>query len=123
MTLEELYREIGGDYQNILGRLQQEERIEKFVRLFLKDTSYQTFLKALEAKNAEDAFRAVHTLKGISMNLSFDELCRVSSRFTEYLRAKDISRAAEVLPELAACYEKHYQAICAYAESQKEQKG
>lgn len=48
MTLEELYREIAGNYQDIRERLRKEERIERFVLLFLKDTSYQTMRQAWE---------------------------------------------------------------------------
>ena len=72
MMLEELYQEIAGNYQDIRERLRKEERIEKFVLLFLKDTSYQDMLQAWEQGNLETAFRAVHTLKGVCMNLSFD---------------------------------------------------
>ena len=48
MMLEELYQEIAGNYQDIRERLRKEERIEKFVLLFLKDTSYQDMLQAWE---------------------------------------------------------------------------
>lgn len=61
MMLEELYQEITGNYQDIRERLRKEERIEKFVLLFLKDTSYQDMLQAWEQGNLETAFRAVQT--------------------------------------------------------------
>lgn len=118
MTLQQLYEEIGGNYQSMKERLVKEERIEKFVLLFLKDQSYQTFLKAIEQGDEKEAFRAIHTLKGVCMNLSFDRLFQISSEVTEYLRAKDLNGAAAFLPELEQCYEKHFQAICAYANSQ-----
>lgn len=115
MTLEELYENIKGNYPDILGRLRKEERIEKFVLLFLKDRSYQTFCQAMEQGNTEEAFRAVHTLKGVCMNLSFDGLYRISSEMTEYLRANQIDRAMEALPDLASCYENHVKEIRAYS--------
>lgn len=121
MTLEALYQEIEGNYRSMAQRLRTEERIKKFVLLFLKDRSYQAFLEAWEQEDGEAAFRAVHTLKGVCMNLSFDSLYHVSSEMTEYLRVNDRGRAAELLPDLSACYEKHFQAISAYADS--EQKG
>lgn len=114
MTLEQLYQEIAGNYADIKDRLRKEERIEKFVFLFLKDTSYQTMVQALETGNMEEAFRTVHTLKGICMNLSFDELYHFSSEMTECLRAGDGTGAAKILPELEKCYEKHVQMICKY---------
>lgn len=117
MTLEELYREIGGNYQEIIERLRTEERVSKFVLLFLKDTSYQTLLGAVEQKNAEEAFRAVHTLKGVCMNLSFDSLYQISSEITEYLRGGYHGRALQAFPKLEECYEEHCRAIRKYAEA------
>lgn len=114
MTLEELYREIAGNYQDIRERLRKEARIERFVLLFLKDTSYQTMRQAWEQGEMEEAFRAVHTLKGICMNLSFDELFGFASEMTECLRAGDAEGAAGILPELEKSYEKHVQMICKY---------
>ena len=64
MTLEALYQEIEGNYRSVAQRLRTEERIKKFVLLFLKDSSYQAFLEAWEQEDGEAAFRAVHTLKG-----------------------------------------------------------
>lgn len=123
MTLQELYQEIGGNYCDIKGRLCREEKIEKFVLMFLKDHSCQTLLRSLKQQDIEEAFRAVHTLKGVSMNLSFDGLYRISARLTEYLREKNIQKAEEVLPEFISCYEKHYDAIREYEKSRTVQKG
>ncbi len=119
MTLERFYQEIGGNYQSIMERLRNEERIEKFIRLFLQDQSYQTLIQAMEQGNTEEAFRAVHTLKGVCMNLSFDALYEISSSMTEYLRENDTIHAAEAFMELETCYEKHVQAIQLYVESRK----
>lgn len=116
MTLQELYEEIGGNYRNTLERMYKEERIEKFVLLFLKDTSYQTCLSALEEGRIEEAFRSAHTLKGVCMNLGFDELYQISREMTEYLRVDNLGRAVELLPEFQKCYEKHIQAITRYSE-------
>lgn len=56
MTLEELYREIAGNYEDIRERLRKEERIERFVLLFLKDTSYQTMRQAWEQGGMEKSY-------------------------------------------------------------------
>lgn len=115
MTLRELYREVGGNYQSILERLRKEERIKKFVLLFLKDNSYQTYIQKIKEGEKEEAFRAIHTLKGVCMNLSFDELYEFANEATELLRVGDLQKATEKLPDLEKCYEKHVQTIYAYA--------
>lgn len=115
MTLEMLYQQIGGNYQDILQRLRKPERIEKFVLLFLKDDSFPSLERALEQGDVEAAFRAIHTLKGVCMNLSFDSLYQVSSQMTECLRAGDLPGAMELLPLLTERYECHCRAIGSYA--------
>ena len=40
MTIQECYENIGANYDEILGRIGKTERIEKFLKLFLKDDSY-----------------------------------------------------------------------------------
>lgn len=98
MTLESLYQQIGGNYPDVKTRLVKEERIEKFVLLFLKDSSCSAFVKAMEAGNVEAAFRAVHTLKGVCMNLGFDALYQIADRITEQLREADLPHAAQETP-------------------------
>lgn len=116
MTLQELYEKIEGNYSSITERLRTEERIRKFVLLFLKDTSSQDLIQALQQGDTGEAFRAAHTLKGICMNLSFDALYQISNEMTESLRNGDIQTASEYLSDFISCYEKHVQAISAYAE-------
>ena len=86
MTIQECYEAIGGNYEEVLGRLQSEALIRRFTLKFLEDQSYLQLKQALENKNYEDAFRGAHTLKGVCQNLSFDRLYEVSHELTELLR-------------------------------------
>ena len=86
MTIQECYEAIGGNYEEVLGRLQSEALIRRFTLKFLEDQSYLQLKQALENKNYEDAFRSAHTLKGVCQNLSFDRLYEVSNELTELLR-------------------------------------
>lgn len=86
MTIQECYAAIGGNYQDVKNRLMKEELVERFVRKFLEDESYEQLSKAIEEEDFEAAFRAVHTLKGICQNLSFDTLSHSASCLTETLR-------------------------------------
>ena len=86
MTMRECYEAIGGNYEDVLGRLHSEALIRRFTLKFLEDQSYLQLKQALENKNYEDAFRGAHTLKGVCQNLSFDHLYEVSNELTELLR-------------------------------------
>lgn len=86
MTVRECYEKMGADYDGLLSRLGSEALIKKFAVKFLNDTSFQDLKEALEAKDGERAFRAAHTLKGICLNLGFDNLYKPSEAITEKLR-------------------------------------
>ena len=86
MTMRECYEAIGGNYEDVLGRLRSEALIRKFTLKFLEDQSYPQLKQALNDKNYEEAFRSAHTLKGVCQNLSFDRLYEVSHNLTELLR-------------------------------------
>ena len=80
MTIQECYEAIGGNYEDVLGRLRSEALIRKFTLKFLEDQSYPQLKLALKNRNYEDAFRSAHTLKGVCQNLSFDRLYEVSDK-------------------------------------------
>ena len=40
MTLKECYAAMGGDYDEVIGRLRSERLVQKFVLKFLDDGSY-----------------------------------------------------------------------------------
>ena len=86
MTVQECYEAIGGNYEDVSGRIHSEALIRKFALKFLDDKSYPQLKQALEDKDYEVAFRSAHTLKGVCQNLSFDRLYEVSQELTELLR-------------------------------------
>lgn len=86
MTLEECYQRFGGDYEDVMARLRNESMVSRLVMKFPKDPSYQNLRDALKENNYGDAFRAVHTLKGLCLNFSFGNLCTSACELTELLR-------------------------------------
>jgi HPt (histidine-containing phosphotransfer) domain-containing protein len=114
MTLLECYRKLGGDYRNAVTRLMNDKLVQKFLFKFLDDLSYNTLAKAFNAGNYDEAFRASHTLKGISQNLSFTSLYKSSEKLTEALRSKDTEAAAEHFEQVTADYEKAIATIKEY---------
>ena len=88
MTVKECYEIMKGDYDDVLSRLRTDERIKKFLMRVPDDTSFVELCNALEKKDLESAFRAAHTLKGVSKNLSLSNLAYSSSNLTEALRGR-----------------------------------
>ncbi|MCM1284882.1 MAG: Hpt domain-containing protein [Acetobacter sp.] len=104
MDLKECFDAFGGNYNNVMGRLLTEERVKKFLLMFLNDTSFSELEAALERNDYESAFRASHTLKGICANLGIERLGKAASEITEALRGKDNKTACELFPKVAESY-------------------
>ncbi len=103
MTVKECY-EIIGDYNDVLSRLGNDDRIKKFAGMFLKDPSMETLESALAAENYEDAFRAAHTLKGVCQNLGLSVLFQSSNEITESMRGGKKPESDELLKKVKEDY-------------------
>lgn len=107
MDLKSFYSNVGGDYDVMMGRMgNKEERIVKFLNKFVNDPSFENLKEALAAGNAEEAFRAAHTIKGVALNLELMDLQASSGRLTDILRDGEIPGTAQ---EILAQVEKDYQ--------------
>lgn len=120
MTIQECYQKMGGDFAQVEKRLPSVGLIKKFITKFLDDSSFSELCQAMQEGDREKAFRAAHTLKGVSANLSFNKLLSSSSELTELLRPETdtIPRGVEeLLEEVKSDYELTVGAIRAYLES------
>lgn len=74
ISMREAYEKIGANYDDACARLMGEEMLARFALKFLDDESMDKLEAAMAAGDAEGAFMAAHTLKGVSQNLGFDNL-------------------------------------------------
>ena len=102
MTVNEFYRAVDGDYTDAVNRLQSDALLAKFLKMLFRDNSMEMLTEAMQATDAKKAFLAVHTLKGIALNLSLTALAEACSAMTELLRE------CPVLPQEA---EQYYHAV------------
>lgn len=85
--LKEFYSETNGDLEDVIGRLKDEERVIKFVKLFLHDDTIKMLNESQKNSDYQTAFRAAHTLKGTSKEMGFLKLNKLSQDLTEELRS------------------------------------
>lgn len=93
MKTDEFFNKVGGDFEDVLKRLLNEDMIKKFVHRFPSDPSFKALEKAFFENDTEAAFLAAHTLKGTAANLGLENLSKEASFLTEILRG------AQSLPE------------------------
>lgn len=117
MTLQECYEMLEGDYETVLQRIPNEPMVKKFVLRFPEQSGYEGLCEAMEKKDYEEGFKAAHTLKGVSLNLSFTKLGASSSDLTEALRNKQLDNVDELFLQVKSDYEQTTQAIQRLEES------
>lgn len=115
MTIEECYKKMGANYQDVIKRLPSVSMIEKFALKFREDTSFQELETAFNEKQVDLAFRAAHTLKGVCMNLGFDHLYKPSFEITESLRASNLDLALQQFDAVKEQYSKTIAALNEFA--------
>ena len=120
MTLQECYAAMGGNYEDVIGRLRSERLVQKFILKFVTDGSFNLLCRSLEEQNYEEAFRAAHTIKGVCQNLSINKLQDSSSRLCESLRNGYTPEADALAEEVRADYA---QTVTAIQTFQKESAG
>ena len=112
MTVQECYSVFGGDYLGVSARLRKDERILKYLRMFVSDESDRLLADALAGERYEEAFRHVHNLKGVALNLGLTPLQIPAETLCEALRpgkpTVDISAMTEAV---FAAYRRIYSAI------------
>ena len=97
MTVKECYEQMGSDYEGVLGRMGSEAMIKRFALKFLQDPSFNNLKENLEKNDGEEAFRAAHTLKGVCLNLGYDDLYEARAEITEKLKRKETAGREDLL--------------------------
>ena len=122
MTAEELYGQIGGNYEEVIGRMRSEKLLDRVLDKFLEDTTCPDLIEAWKCGDEAAAFAAAHSAKGVCMNLALPRLGELTSEITEALRpGNDELRAttdvAALVDQLAGEYEKVYAGVKEYVEA------
>lgn len=97
--------ELGVDVASALRRFGgKPELFMKYIRLFPEDTSFAELAAAMQSGDTEAAMSAAHTLKGVSGNLGFSEISRMSNSVLVRLREGRYTDASAAAEELSGEY-------------------
>ena len=108
--LKQKLKENGADVEGTLHRFMNNDALFlKFILKFKDDKNFAALRDALDQKNYEEAFKAAHTLKGVSANLGLNPIYDRASAITEILRGKEASEVdAEKVEEEKKALEEAY---------------
>ena len=104
MTIREFYTLVGGSYDDMSERFPSDALILRFLTMLPQDGSMELLARSMDA-----AFRAVHTLKGVALNLGLTALAGVCSEMTEALRGSDTLPASA--PALFEAVQREYDKV------------
>lgn len=105
MNIEACYNKMGADYAEVKSRLPSDSFIKRFTLKFLDDPTFALLEKNLAEENVDEAFRAAHTLKGITQNLGFSQLSPLAIEITEILRTGTMGGVDNLFPQLKEKYD------------------
>ena len=104
----------GVDYDDGAKRfMNNEELYEKMLVKFLDDTSLSDAMAALADNDSDKLFMSVHSLKGISGNLSLTSVYDCSSRIVALIRSQNLAALPAAMEELRSLYDSTVKAITA----------
>lgn len=104
MTVKEFYSGVDGNYMEIYSKFLNDDKIRKYLYIFLQDKTFTNLCIEIDSKNPQKAFIYAHTLKVLSQNLSFSSLYICSEKVTQALKNNNLQKAITILPELSEEY-------------------
>lgn len=122
MTIQELYDEIDGDYDQVIRVLRMDKLVDKHIRKFTKNNVVENLLEAGETLEPTQMFETAHALKGVCGNLGLKGLYDLASELSDEFRPGNERQHTDdevkaVLDKVRALYEKTAAGIAAYEES------
>ena len=124
MTLQELYQNIGGDYEQALRVLRMDKLVDKHIRKLTKNGVVDSLLAAGETMDETQLFETAHAVKGVCANLGLTKLSDAASEITEEYRPGSVRKltdeqVGEKLGALAELYRQTSEGIAQYEASQQ----
>ncbi|MBQ1903121.1 MAG: Hpt domain-containing protein [Ruminococcus sp.] len=121
MTLQELYSQIGGDYEQALRVMRVEKLIDKHIRKLVTNGVVDGLVDAAERMEPAELFDAAHAMKGICANLGLTALAEIASEIAEEYRGGNQRKltdeqAKEKIVQIEALYKKTAESIGKYAQ-------
>ena len=122
MTLQELYANIDGDYEQATRVLRMDKLIDKHIRKLTKNGVVDSLLEAGEGMDPTQMFETAHAVKGVCANLGLTNLSGAASEIAEEYRPGNSRKMSDEevkakLQEIRETYEKTSEGIRQYEEA------
>ena len=121
MTLQELYQNIDGDYDQALRVLRVEKLLDKHIRKFPASGAVEALIAAGESMDPTALFETSHAVKGVCGSLGLVKLAAAAAEISEEFRPGNPrlmtdSQVKAKLDDIARLYDRTAQGIARYGE-------
>ena len=89
MNIKKFYEDTNSNYNSALSIMMNDMLIERMIRKFMENNSYNAIIDAYNAKNIKEVFVLAHSFKGVTGNLALTSLYNIASDLTELTRDKE----------------------------------
>ncbi|MBQ6342430.1 MAG: Hpt domain-containing protein [Anaerolineaceae bacterium] len=122
MTLEELYTQMGGNYEHAKQIMKMDKLIDKYVRKLKNSEAEEKLAAAGDTMDPNALFETAHALKGVCANLGLDNLAAAAEEITEEFRPGNSRKLSDEevkgkLLSISEMYQKTLACIEEYANS------
>ena len=119
MTIEELYEQIGGDYEQAKRFLRMDKLIDKHIRKLATNGIIEALIAAGDALDPTAMFEAAHAVKGYCANLGLTRIADLASELSEEYRPGNPRKMSdeevrEKLDEVRECYRRAVEGVEQY---------
>lgn len=121
MTLQELYSEIGGDYDQAVRVIRMDKLIDKHIRKLTKNGVVDRLIDAGNRMDPTELFEAAHAMKGVCANLGLVTLSDMASQIAEEYRPGNPRTLSDgevsgIIESIGELYKKTAEGISRYEE-------
>ena len=122
MTLQELYQNMEGDYDQALRVLRMDRLVDKHIRKFPQNISMDELIAAKEDLNPERLFDSSHALKGICASLGLKGIADIATEISDEFRPGSSRKMTDEevvakIEQIARLYQKAKEEILRYSQS------
>ena len=89
MNIKKFYEDTNSNYNAALSIMMNDMLIERMIKKFMENNSYNAIIDAYNAKNIKEVFVLSHSFKGVTGNLALTNLYNIASDLTELTRDKE----------------------------------
>ena len=121
MTLQELYSQIDGDYDQALRVMRMDRLIDKNIRKLPHNGVAEALLDAGKRMDPAELFETSHAMKGVCANLGLAVLSGMASEIAEEFRPGNLRKLSDSevilrIEKIEAIYKKTIEGIQKYEE-------